>query len=132
MIATTSDSCTTIEAAACATAAASPVCVHGGCADRYSAPRDGKLAAMATLERTAEARDLSEDELLSWMGAVNDFRLVLGTRIDITEEAGERDYPPDHPDHDAFQVYGYLTWLEDGMLRALGEPGPTAESVDRG
>jgi hypothetical protein len=97
-----------------------------------NAPRDGKLAAIATLERTVEAQDLSEDELLSWMGAVNDFRLVLGTRIDITEEARERDYPPDHPDHDAFQVYGYLTWLEDGILRALGEPEPrpVSESVD--
>lgn len=88
------------------------------------APKNGKLEALRTLERTADAKELSEDELLSWMGAVNDMRLVMGTRIDITEESTEEDFPDDDPDHDAFLVYGYLTWLEDAMLRALGEPTP--------
>ncbi len=86
------------------------------------APLRGKLEALGTLERTAEATDLSEDELLAWMAAVNDLRLVLGTRIDITEEATEEDYPEGDPRHDTFGVYAYLTWLEDRILRALGEP----------
>ena len=86
------------------------------------APRSGKLAAIDTVERTVQASELSEEELLVWMGAVNDFRLLLGTRIDITEESTERDYPEGDANHDAFQVYVYLTWLEDRMLRALGEP----------
>ena len=86
------------------------------------APRAGKLAAIDTLERTIDSKELSEEELLTWMGAVNDFRLLLGTRIDIKEESTERDYPEDDPNHDSFQVYVYLTWLEDRMLRALGEP----------
>lgn len=85
-------------------------------------PRTGKLAAIATLERTVKASELTEEELLVWMGAVNDFRLLLGTRIDITEESTERDYPEGDPNHDSFQVYVYLTWLQDRMLRALGEP----------
>ena len=85
-------------------------------------PRSGKLAAIDTLERTVEATELTEEELLVWMGAVNDFRLLLGTRIDITEESTEQDYPEGDANHDAFQVYAYLTWLEDRMLRALGEP----------
>lgn len=86
------------------------------------APRNGKLAAIETLERTIEASELTEEELLVWMGAVNDFRLLLGTRIDISEESTERDFPKEDPNHDSFQVYVYLTWLEDRMLRALGEP----------
>jgi phosphate acetyltransferase len=52
------------------------------------------------------------------MKVVNDARLVLGTRIEITEQATQRDYPADHPDHDSFGVYVYLTWLEDRILRA--------------
>jgi hypothetical protein len=92
-------------------------------------PRNGKLEAIATLERTAQADELSEDELLSWLGAVNDFRLVLGTRIGITEEATARDYPEGDPNHDAFGVYAYLTWLEDRMLRVLGEPDVGIGSV---
>ena len=89
------------------------------------APKNGKLGAIETLERTLDAKELSEEELLQWMGAVNDFRLLLGTRIEITEEATERDFPDDDPNHDAFQVYVYLTWLEDRMLRALGAPRPS-------
>lgn len=85
-------------------------------------PRNGKLQAIATLERTARAADLSEEELLAWMGVVNDARLVIGTRIEITEEATERDYPEGHHDHESFGIYVYLTWLEDRILRALGEP----------
>ena len=86
------------------------------------APKAGKLAALDTLERTIGQSELTEEELLTWMGAVNDFRLLLGTRIDIKEESTESDYPEGDPNHDAFQVYVYLTWLEDRMLRALGEP----------
>jgi hypothetical protein len=96
------------------------------------APKNGKLVAIETVERTLDAPELSEDELLQWMGAVNDFRLLLGTRIEITEESTERDYPQGHPNHDAFEVYVYLTWLEDRMLRALGAPRPSAWSVGRG
>ncbi|MBA3363614.1 MAG: DUF2017 family protein, partial [Actinobacteria bacterium] len=75
-------------------------------------PRAGKLAAIDTLERTVDSSELTEEELLTWMGAVNDFRLLLGTRIDIKEESTEGDYPEDDPNHDSFQVYVYLTWLE--------------------
>jgi hypothetical protein len=96
------------------------------------APMNGKLAAIETVERTLDAPELSEEELLQWMGAVNDFRLLLGTRIEITEEATERDYPEGHPNHDSFQVYVYLTWLEDRMLRALHAPRPSARSVGGG
>jgi Domain of unknown function (DUF2017) len=95
-------------------------------------PRTGKLAAIETLERTVEASELTEEELLVWMGAVNDFRLLLGTRIDISEESTERDYPEGDPNHDSFQVYVYLTWLQDRMLRALGEPEARPGSVGGG
>jgi hypothetical protein len=94
-----------------------------------NAPRNGKLDAIATVERTVRASDVSEDELLDWMKVVNDARLVLGTRIEITEQATQRDYPADHPDHDSFGVYVYLTWLEDRILRALGDPPTEARSA---
>ncbi len=40
------------------------------------APRTGKLEAIDTVERTAHATALTEDELLAWVGVVNDLRLV--------------------------------------------------------
>ena len=33
-----------------------------------------------------------EEQLLSWLGVLNDLRLVLGTRLEITEETTEEDF----------------------------------------
>ncbi len=95
------------------------------------APRTGKLEALDTVERTARARELSEEDFLSWMGVVNDLRLVLGTRIEVTEESTDEDFPAGAP-RDAFHVYQFLGWLQQEMLFALGEPDPGGlhESVE--
>src|SRR5437762_7751653 len=45
-----------------------------------------RQASLETFERTLGARRVTEDELVAWMGAVNDLRLVLGTKLDATEE----------------------------------------------
>ena len=87
-----------------------------------AAPRTGKLDAIDTVERTAHATALTEDEFLAWVGVVNDLRLVLGTRIDITEEATEEDFPSDDPRHGTFRVYQFLGYLLQEMLEAMGAP----------
>jgi hypothetical protein len=86
------------------------------------APRSGKLQALDTVERTANARALSEEDFLTWMGVVNDLRLVLGTRIEVTEESTEEDFASGGP-RDAYHVYQFLGWVQQEMLFALGEPG---------
>ena len=53
VIATASESPSTIDAAAWATAAASPVCRHGGCAARYSAPWDSTARAIRVAAEAA-------------------------------------------------------------------------------
>jgi hypothetical protein len=53
------------------------------------------------------------------MGAVNDLRLVLGTRLDVSEEMDEMD--PDDPDAPLFEVYGYLAWLLENIVAALAD-----------
>ena len=78
----------------------------------------GRLAALDTMERTIDATALSEDELLAWMHVVNDARLILGTRIGVTEETTERDFA-DEPETTTFQLYGYLSWLLESIVRAL-------------
>ncbi|MGH2681537.1 MAG: DUF2017 family protein [Actinomycetota bacterium] len=85
-------------------------------------PRTGKLEALDTVEGTVHASSLSEDELLAWIGVVNDLRLVLGTRIDITEEATDEDFPRADPRHDTYRVYQFLGWLLQEMLEAMGAP----------
>ena len=96
-----------------------------------AAPRSGKLEALDVVERTARASALTEDELLAWMGVVNDVRLVLGTRIDITEEATDEDFPSDDPRHETYRVYQFLGYLLQEMLEAMGAPdvGAPEDSV---
>jgi hypothetical protein len=78
-----------------------------------------RLAAAETMERTIDADRLDEDELIAWIGVANDLRLVLGTRLEITEETREGDFPPGDPRAGAFALYAYLTFLVDEGVGAL-------------
>ena len=86
------------------------------------APRTGKLQALDTVARTANAHELSEEELLTWIGVVNDLRLVLGTRIELAEEYTDEDYPEDDPRHDGYQVFLFLNEVLYDMLIEVGAP----------
>jgi hypothetical protein len=59
-----------------------------------------------------------------WMRTVNDVRLVLGTRLDVTEDTDFEDFEADEESRGAFAVYAYLSALLDAMVRALGDPVP--------
>jgi hypothetical protein len=45
----------------------------------------GRLTSLQVMEATIDAGRLDEEQLLAWLGAVNDLRLVLGTRLDRGE-----------------------------------------------
>ena len=79
----------------------------------------GRLAALDTLEATADAPTIDEPQLQAWMRAINDTRLLLGTRLAVTEDPGDREVADDHPDAQAIAVYDYLSWLEEQVVDAL-------------
>jgi Domain of unknown function (DUF2017) len=81
-----------------------------------------KIEQLETLERCIGERRLSEADVLACMRAVNDLRLVLGTRIDITEESTLSDYTDDAEREATFELYAYLSWLVESMIDVLGEP----------
>jgi hypothetical protein len=81
----------------------------------------GKLEALDTLERTVAATEVNEDELLAWLGSLNSIRLVVGTRLGVTEETTERDFAGDEEAAGLFELYGYLTWLQGWVIEALAE-----------
>ncbi len=64
-------------------------------------------------EGSLSKSELSEDEALAWIGALNDMRLVLGTALDIAEDQETPD--EDDPNYDGYVVYDLLTYLQ-GML----------------
>ncbi len=81
-----------------------------------------RLSSINTMEGSIDADILNEEQLLSWLGVLNDLRLVLGTRLEITEETTEEDFAAGDPRASTFALYGYLTWLVDAIVRAL-DPG---------
>jgi hypothetical protein len=81
----------------------------------------GKLRALDTVERTLEHDELSEDELLAWLGSLNSIRLVVGTRLGVTEESTAADFAGDERTAEMFGLYGYLTWLQGWVIEALDE-----------
>ena len=78
---------------------------------------EGRLAVLATLEATLAADELDEAELTAWLRALNDVRLVLGTRLDVSEDL--RDVDADDPDAPAYAVYEYLGFLLTEVVDAL-------------
>jgi hypothetical protein len=74
-------------------------------------------ASLDVVERTVDAEVLSEDELWAWMAALNQLRLVLGTRLDVTEDMAEPS--SDDPTAPAYALYAYLSFLQDQVVSAL-------------
>ena len=70
-----------------------------------------RLEQLDVLETTADASELTGEQLDQWMRCVNDIRLVLGTRLDVTEEDQGDELDPDDPDAGMRAVYHYLGWL---------------------
>lgn len=75
--------------------------------------------ALELMEATIDAERLDEDEISAWLAALNDLRLVLGTRLDVTEEMYEEGIPESDQRAPAFAVYQYLGWLEEQIVSAL-------------
>jgi hypothetical protein len=71
------------------------------------------------MEATIDAERLDEEQLVAWMGALNDLRLVLGSRLDVTEETYDRPPSPSDPNARVFAVFVYLGWLEEQIVEAL-------------
>ncbi len=74
---------------------------------------------LEVLAETAEATSLDDEQLLAWMRAVNALRLVLGTRLDVSEDP--LDVDADDPDAPAWALYGYLGWLLEHLIAAQSD-----------
>ena len=81
---------------------------------------EGRLEAARTLEATAERDHLSDSEIVGWMTAINDLRLVLGTQLDIREDMDDDDIPTDGPEAARFQAYVVLTGILGEIVDVLG------------
>jgi hypothetical protein len=78
-----------------------------------------RLEAIDTVTATIDEEHLDEAQLGAWMGVVNDLRLVLGTRLDISEELDLNAVADDDPEVATFALYSYLSWLLEQMVEAI-------------
>jgi len=87
--------------------------------------RSGKVAAAQTVLDTLPPDggriELTEEDAQVWLRALNDVRLVLGVRLDITEDTAQRsqDLDPADPRAAYLWVYDWLTYLQETLVRAL-------------
>lgn len=85
-----------------------------------------RLGSVEMMERTIEAKRVSEDELLAWLSALNDLRLVLGTKLGATEDDDPQGIADEDPLAPSYALYYYLGWLEEQVVEALSsglDPG---------
>ncbi|MDQ3777599.1 MAG: DUF2017 domain-containing protein [Actinomycetota bacterium] len=78
----------------------------------------GRTQALEVLRTTIDRDVLTPDEADAWLRALNDLRLVLGTRLGVTENLDWDAVDETHPEAHALAVYGYLSWLQEELVAA--------------
>lgn len=87
-----------------------------------------KLAALDAVDRAMSRGKvkrglwstlLDDEEVGSMLGAINDARLALGTRLNVTEDGEEMPIDESAPDAPAQSVYRWLGYLESFLVDQL-------------
>ena len=77
-----------------------------------------RLENLRGLAETAGGDRLDAEELDRWLAALNDLRLVLGTRLEVTEDQFADGFDPSAPHAYELAVYAFLTWLQEAAIEA--------------
>jgi hypothetical protein len=105
--------------------------------DLVEAKRSAARAMAASIEAGSTKRGkwsgtLDDETAGAWLGVLNDARLILGTRLGVTEEMDHRMLPEGDARAPAHNLYVYLSGIEEYLIDALypgvvvtedGEPG---------
>jgi hypothetical protein len=102
--------------------------------------RRRKLEGVEAFERTLGARrerkavfgvkltevELTDEDLTLWLGFLHDMRLLIGTRLDLTDDGWQDDMPPG-PEGDEHRLLHRLAYIEESIVEALRD----SEKLDR-
>jgi Domain of unknown function (DUF2017) len=78
----------------------------------------GRDRALRTIQQTADNTLLTPEEADAWLRGLNDARLVLGTRLDVTEDFDWEAVDVTHPQAQELALYAYLSWLQEQLVEA--------------
>ena len=82
-----------------------------------AAKNDAASVVLATLPPAGGRVELNLAQADAWLTALNDVRLALGTALDVSEDMPD-ELPPDDPRAGHLGVYHWLTFVQDGLVRA--------------
>jgi hypothetical protein len=79
----------------------------------------GRARSLATMRDTLANDAIGLKQADEWLRALNDLRLVLGTRLEVTEDLDYESIDLDTRRGRDLAVYGYLAWLQEQLVEAL-------------
>lgn len=95
---------------------------------------DARREHIAAVEASLDARTIDDADAEAWLHVLNDLRLVLGTRLGVTDDGDDASFDPEDPDAAAKVVYAYTGFLEsqfvDVLAEALPDLGEDAPAAD--
>lgn len=86
------------------------------------AKRGAAHALLAAVPEGGGKVSLTPEQADTWLTAVNDVRLALGTMLGVKAGDTDEEVDPEDPRAGHLGVYHWLTWMQDSLLAAiLGE-----------
>ncbi|NKB91552.1 MAG: DUF2017 family protein [Candidatus Nanopelagicales bacterium] len=87
--------------------------------DLRQAKMQHAMTVVEEIERSGEKVSVASTD--SWLGLLNDARIAVGTRIQISEDNHEElaGLPDDDPRAGLFHVYDWLTFLQESLVRCM-------------
>lgn len=84
-----------------------------------------RLEAIEQVEGGLEGATLDDEGIAAWLQTINGLRLVLGERLDVTEDLDAIDRRD--PEAPAYALYEWLGWLLEQLVRAAADDLPAGE-----
>lgn len=78
----------------------------------------GREQALDHLGATVDRDVLLPNDADLWLRALNDVRLVLGTRLDVTEDLDWNGLSPQDPRAPELALYAYVSWIQEQLVEA--------------
>lgn len=77
-----------------------------------------RLAGLREAEAAIDAPRPGEEQLLALLRSINDLRLVLGVRLDVSEDTDESAFADEH-ERDTYHLYLWLSWVVQALVEGM-------------
>ncbi|WP_369052547.1 DUF2017 domain-containing protein [Kineococcus terrestris] len=96
---------------------------EAGLRERKARAARGLLATLEPVAGQGGRVKLDADGARTWLAALNDIRLALGTRLGVSDDPDEDPFDAlaeEDPERYAWAVYDFATHLQETLVRSLG------------